>query len=451
MINNIVGSDYSLVNDKFRSDVKYNRKLPEMFTTDDINAASENITFAILGELRDRSNGGEPVSFTYQELAELGGLWITRKNGSLELYSGKRLQKLMYELNDALRNFSYTKIRELNEDGTPKSWKTVNIFSMIDFDGSNKEVKLTVSNAEIEPGKIDSTGTVIEKPLRVLDLINSNDWSKVKYLQYSRVINNELDSKYSKRLYRYISEYRTFPRGTKISIDDFDKNIFKILKTKDESYKGGEVFDKRKNRKKYLDIAIQEISDLKSASGEQIIKNLNYIFNKSGRKIISIEFIFSPFKEDLTSRKEIIHKKNVKTFKRGNSNDLEAQGVIDYLNYLWSINFNETSSGFLKHIKINPIVIFEKDSPNIMNYVYNLLEAGYNSCDLMQVAEMKAIDWKFKSPSMSGNLKPSVLFGNKFEEYKAFVDVFIMENSNYFMLDTPQDDFYIPMESIWDI
>uniref|UniRef100_UPI0034DCF48C hypothetical protein n=1 Tax=Lactococcus sp. TaxID=44273 RepID=UPI0034DCF48C len=98
--------------DKFRKDIKYSRQLPEMFSTEDINAASENITYAILGELRDRYNGSEPVTFSYQELAELGGLWVTRKNGVKSLYNGKRLQKIMYDLNEALKNFSYYQVRE---------------------------------------------------------------------------------------------------------------------------------------------------------------------------------------------------------------------------------------------------------------------------------------------------------------------------------------------------
>ena len=34
--------------DKFRKDIKYSRQLPEMFSTEDINAASENITYALV-------------------------------------------------------------------------------------------------------------------------------------------------------------------------------------------------------------------------------------------------------------------------------------------------------------------------------------------------------------------------------------------------------------------
>ena len=171
--------------DKFRKDIKYSRQLPEMFSTEDINAASENITYAILGELRDRYNGSEPVTFSYQELAELGGLWVTRKNGVKSLYNGKRLQKIMYDLNEALKNFSYYQVRETNDDGTPKSWKTINIFSVIDFDGTKKEVKLTISNAQISSEQVDAKGHVIDKPLYVYDLINSKDWRTVKHLQYN--------------------------------------------------------------------------------------------------------------------------------------------------------------------------------------------------------------------------------------------------------------------------
>ena len=35
-------------------------------------------------------------------------------------------------------------------------------------------------------------------------------------------------------------------------IDDFDKKILKILKTQEDSFNTKEVFDLRKNRKKYL-------------------------------------------------------------------------------------------------------------------------------------------------------------------------------------------------------
>jgi hypothetical protein len=436
--------------EKFRNDVKYSRQLPEMFSTEDINAASENITFAILGELRDRYNGKEPVIFSYQELVELGGLWVTRKNGTKNLYNGKRLQKIMYELNDALKNFSYYQVRETNEDGTPKSWKTINIFSIIDFDGTKKEVKLTISDAVIHPHQVDAKGNIVDKPLHVYDLINSKDWRTVKHLQYSRGINNSLPSKYSKRIYRFISEFRGFPKGTKMRIDDFDKKILKILKTEEEVFsKNAEVFDLRKNRKKYLETAVKEISELKTATGEQIVKNLDYIYHMSGRRIQSIEFTFTPFSSDLTSNTSISLTKRTSSPGKTSPFIDDAKKVLDYFNYLSKINFELAKNGVIKHQQNYYNIQFEVEDTQLLQPIHRLLENGIPVEELFQVSEMKAIDWKFYNPQMSNNFRPSVVFGSKFSEYRAFLSAFIEQNKKHF-IDDNEPDFYVPMSGPWD-
>jgi len=436
--------------EKFRNDVKYSRQLPEMFSTEDINAASENITFAILGELRDRYNGKEPVTFSYQELAELGGLWVTRKNGTKNLYNGKRLQKIMYELNDALKNFSYYQVRETNEDGTPKSWKTINIFSIIDFDGTKKEVKLTLSDAVINPHQVDAKGNIIDKPLHVYDLINSKDWRTVKHLQYSRGINNSLPSKYSKRIYRFISEFRGFPKGTKMRIDDFDKKILKILKTEEEVFsKNAEVFDLRKNRKKYLETAVKEISELKTATGDQIVKNLDYIYHMSGRRIQSIEFTFTPFSSDLTSNTGISMTKRTSSPGKTSPFIDDAKKVLDYFNYLSKINFELAKNGVIKHQQNYYDIQFEVEDSQLLQPIHRLLENGIPVEELFQVSEMKAIDWKYYSPQMSNNFRPSVVFGSKFSEYRAFLSAFIEQNRKHF-IDDGEPGFFVPMSGPWD-
>lgn len=436
--------------EKFRNDVKYSRQLPEMFSTEDINAASENITFAILGELRDRYNGKEPVIFSYQELAELGGLWVTRKNGTKNLYNGKRLQKIMYELNDALKNFSYYQVRETNEDGTPKSWKTINIFSIIDFDGTKKEVKLTLSDAVINPHQVDAKGNIIDKPLHVYDLINSKDWRTVKHLQYSRGINNSLPSKYSKRIYRFISEFRGFPKGTKMRIDDFDKKILKILKTEEEVFsKNAEVFDLRKNRKKYLETAVKEISELKTAKGDQIVKNLDYIYHMSGRRIQSIEFTFTPFSSDLTSNTGISLTKRTSSPGKTSPFIDDAKKVLDYFNYLSKINFELAKNGVIKHQQNYYDIQFEVEDSQLLQPIHRLLENGIPVEELFQVSEMKAIDWKYYSPQMSNNFRPSVVFGSKFSEYRAFLSAFIEQNRKHF-IDDGEPGFFVPMSGPWD-
>ena len=437
--------------EKFRNDIKYSRQLPEMFSTEDINAASENITFAILGELRDRYNGTKPVTFSYQELAELGGLWVTRKNGTKSLYNGKRLQKIMYDLNDALKNFSYYQVRETNEDGTPKSWKTINIFSIIDFDGTKKEVKLTISNAEISPQQIDAKGNIINRPLHVYDLINSKDWRTVKHLQYSRGINNSLPSKYSKRIYRFISEFRGFPKGTKMRIDDFDKKILKILKTEEEVFsKNSETFDLRKNRKKYLETAVREISELRTADGEQIVKNLEYVYHMSGRRIQSIEFIFTPFSADLTGNSSLAFTKRTSSPGKTSPFVEEAKRVLEYLNYLWSVNIEENVNSMLTHVPNQGGVRFDTNDGKVLQPIHKLLEHGVPIEELFQVAEMKAIEWKFMSPEMEINLKPSVIFGPKYSEYRVFVELFKKNHLLWFICDLGQQNFEIPLDGPWN-
>lgn len=435
--------------EKFRNDIKYSRQLPEMFSTEDINAASENITFAILGELRDRYNGKEPVTFSYQELAEMGGLWVTRKNGTKNLYNGKRLQKIMYELNDALKNFSYYQVRDTNEDGTPKSWKTINIFSIIDFDGTKKEVKLTLSDAVINPQQVDAQGNIIDKPLHVYDLINSKDWRTVKHLQYSRGINNSLPSKYSKRIYRFISEFRSFPKGTKMRINDFDKKILKILKTEEEVFsKTTEIFDLRKNRKKYLETAVKEISELKTATGERIVKNLDYVYYMSGRRIQSIEFTFTPFSADLTGNTSISLTKRTSSGKTSPFID-DARIVLEYFNYLSKINFELDKNGVIKHQANYYEIQFDLNNTQLLQPIHKLLENGVTIDELLQVAEMKAIDWKLKSPQMINNFRPSVVFGNKFSEYRAFLMTFKDQNMDKLLYDN-SSNFYIPLDGPWN-
>ena len=437
--------------EKFRKDIKYSRQLPEMFSTEDINAASENITFAILGELRDRYNGSEPVTFSYQELAELGGLWVTRKNGVKNLYNGKRLQKIMYDLNDALKNFSYYQVRETHDDGTPKSWKTINIFSVIDFDGTKKEVKLTISNAEISSQQVDAKGNVVDQPLHVYDLINSKDWRTVKHLQYNRGVNNSLPSKYSKRIYRFISEFRAFPKGTKMRIDDFDKKILKILKTEEEVHKNkSELFDLRKNRKKYLETAVKEITELKTPDGDQIIKNLDYIYHMSGRRIQSIEFIFTPFTADLSSTTHLMLNTRASSPGKVSPYLQEAKEVLDYLNYLWSIEFTENEHGILTHLNNSKDIQFDINDSKLLRPIHYLLEKGVSVQELFQVAEMKAIEWRYLSQEMALNLKPSVVFGSKYSEYRVFIERFKHEHSNWFVWNKVSSNFDIPMNGPWN-
>lgn len=41
---------------------------------------------------------------------------------------------------------------------------------------------------------------------------------------------------------------------------------------------------------------------------------------------------------------------------------------------------------------------------------------------------MKAIEWQFINPQRSNNFKTNIVFGKKFSQYKAFINVFIFKN-----------------------
>lgn len=442
-------NEQELKNDNFRAEIKYSRQLPEMFMTDDINAQTENVTYSILGELRDRYKENEIATFTFQELAELGGLYIRRKTGKIDLYSGKKLDKSMMLVSLALQNFAYYRVTETNDDGTPKSWDIIPLFSKVSVDGTKRQVNLTISTQEIDPYQVDSKGNIIDKPLRVYDLINSADWRTVKHLQYSRELHFGFESKYTKRIYRFISEFRTFPKGAKLRIDDLDKKILKIWRPREDALDPKTAYDFRDNRKKFLDRAIKELREVKTPEGEQIIKNLGYIFHKTGRSITSIEFMFSPFKEDLPSNEHL--RINPTKTKPGNESPFlnDSKRVLDYFNYLSMLKFELNVNGLYTHVPNVYNIQFDRDDPQLLQPIHKLLENGIPVDVLFQVAEMKALEWKHDSPQMSSNFRPSVVFGNKFSEYKAFLQVFIEQNSYHFIYEEGSE-FYIPLNGPWD-
>lgn len=443
-------TEQDLNNDNYRAEIKYSRQLPEMFMTDDINAQTENVTYSILGELRDRYKENEIASFTFQELAELGGLYIKRKTGKIDLYSGKKLDKSMMLVSLALQNFAYYRVTETNEDGTPKSWDIIPLFSKVSVDGTKRQVNLTISTQEIDPYQVDSQGNIIDKPLRVYDLINSADWRTVKHLQYSREIHYSFESKYTKRIYRFISEFRTFPKGARLRIDDLDKKILKIWRPREDALDPKTAYDFRDNRKKFLDRAIKELRQLKTPEGEQIIKNLDYIFHKTGRSITSIEFVFLPFKDDLPNNNHI--KVNSQKTKPGTESPYlkEAKRVLEYFNYLSMLRFEEKISGFLSHTPNVYNIQFDIDDPHLLQPIHTLLERNVTIVELFQVAEMKAIEWKFINSQMANNFRPSIVFGNKFSEYKAFLEVFLEQNSKRFSENMTNKEFEIPLDGPWN-
>lgn len=436
--------------ENFRADIKYSRQLPEMFMTNDINAQTENVTYSLLGELRDRYKENEVATFTFQELAELGGLYIKRKSGKIDLFSGKKLDNAMALVSLGLKEFAYYRVTETNSDGTPKSWDMFPLFSRISVDGTKRLVHLTVSTEEISPFQIDSKGNKLDKPLRIYDLINSTDWRTVKHLQFSREIHYSFVSKYTKRVYRFLSEFRSFPKGTKMRIDDFDKKILKIWMPKEEAIDSRNAYDYRTNRKKFLDRAMEEIRSLKTPDGKQIVQNLDYIFYKTGKSINAIEFTFKPFKDDLSINNKL--SSVVKPSSIGQKSDYyeDAKRVISYLNYLHSIRFEYNSEKNIYQLvpKNSESICFDVEDRNLIKPILALLENGVPVEELMQVEEMKAFEWRDNTEVLS-NLKPSVLFGNRYSEYRAYLSYFKEQYQIIQDLKIPEIPT-IPMDGPWN-
>ena len=196
-----------------------------------------------------------------------------------------------------------------------------------------------------------------------------------------------------------------------------------------------------------------------------------------GNKNHSIELTFTPFKLDISSdlNKRRINKDNhhlipapeqihthsfptptlehndEENTKELSEIDIDAQNVIDYINYFWSITFNESLQGYLNHISLPESVIQFPHDKEILKLIKKRLKNGVPVETLMAVTEMKAIDWLYLNPTMMEFFKPSVIFGKNFPEYQAFIQAFLNKNDKYFVNDLNKDkDFYIPINGPWD-
>ena len=127
----------------------------------------------------------------------------------------------------------------------------------------------------------------------------------------------------------------------------------------------------------------------------------------------------------------------------------EARMVLEYFNYLSKVNFNLDENGIIKHLPNYYDIQFELDDIQLLQPIHKLLESGVAIDELLQVAEMKAIDWKLDSNQMINYFRPSVVFGNKFSEYRAFLTTYKAQNIHKLVFDS-SSDFYVPMNGPWD-
>ena len=93
-------------------------------------------------------------------------------------------------------------------------------------------------------------------------------------------------------------------------------------------------------------------------------------------------------------------------------------------------NVNDNGSGFdsepsetspsviIKYLNFKTGADYDPDDPDNIQYVTDLLDAGYSNNDLMKVVNKKCSEWMNDSV-MRSYLRPSTLFGSKFAEYLA--------------------------------
>ena len=72
----------------------------------------------------------------------------------------------------------------------------------------------------------------------------------------------------------------------------------------------------------------------------------------------------------------------------------------------------------IKYLNFKTGAEYDPDDPDNIQYITDLLDAGYSNNDLMKVVNKKCSEWMNDSV-MRSYLRPSTLFGSKFAEYLA--------------------------------
>ena len=282
---------------KFRNKIQYSRDFPILFDLGDLTKIEENITFSILGELTDRYSL-DNIEFTYSEIARMAGLVSVDSAQREFAQTGERFNKIIESLQNKLQTVSYKKLKSINTNGEIDDYEVYPLFKK--YRVSHREQKLTVVLSDEvyqeEFIEIDSEGnSIIHPEKRVYELFNQENWSQVKYLKFGREIHNLLKSKYSKRLYRFISEYRNYGSCYKLA-EEFEIDTMKL-----------NTPALKRNKKQKIQDAFDELKNLKDQEGNAIIPNFEMKVERRGRSTYKYYFSFSKFSNDLN---EVIEQHN---------------------------------------------------------------------------------------------------------------------------------------------
>lgn len=278
----------------YRTKVQYSRDFPRMFDLGDLSKKEEDITFSLLGEIADRYSP-EGIKISYTDIAYMAGLvseYTDKKSGKKYQFArtGEEFNELIENLQRKLKSVSYKKIIKTDEQGAPRQYKDFPLFTdHFEVNHDTQELTVYISDAIYQEEVIDESGNVVIPQQKIFELFNQENWSNIKYLKFGRQIHNLLRSKYSKRLYRFLSEYRNLGYCFKMA-DDFEEGVMKLNSP-----------TLLRNKAAYIKTAYEEVSNMKDQEGNYIIPDLQMNIERKGRRTYRYSFNFKKFTNDLNS------------------------------------------------------------------------------------------------------------------------------------------------------
>lgn len=280
--------------------VRYDVQVPSLLDFGDLTSNEEKIVFAILGAIRDRTPDGY-YKFSYYDLANLAGITKINNSGVIIPRLGKYFERIIDKLVPKLMAVHLILPISYDEQGKPEYYKSYPLFErQFEVNHREKTLALYVNTAQFRDEIIDQEGNVEQTSKRIIDLFNKKNWgvkndSDTFYINFGRDLHNLLNSKYSQRLYRFLSQYRNIGMAS-IASEDFETGVLELL-----------TVSKRNRKYEILKLAMSELSSLyyvdenkqEDNKGPYIIPDLKVNIEKKGKDTVGYRFSFTPFKVDL--------------------------------------------------------------------------------------------------------------------------------------------------------
>lgn len=291
-----------------------------MFQLGDLSPLQENMIYSIFGELRDVYDENEAAIFSYSSLAMLAGnTFYSSREQKIVPRTGKRFETTVEELEERMTKIVYRHPEKV-VDGKVVSYTSIPLFKTFRVDHENKLIKIHLSDAEYTEYDEVTTedGTKVKVAVRrtVKDLFNNPEWGKkAKYIQYGRDYHNLLKSKYSKRLFRHLADWRK-TGFVKDTAEELEQEVLILDSPSLLRSKGTK-----------LQQALDEINTLLvDEHGLPVIQDLTVERIKKGKSITHYIFRFKPFDDDL--RRIVATNDKVITFEKKKELDFKRKMAI---------------------------------------------------------------------------------------------------------------------------